>query len=191
MKPLHLNLAAKPLEDYRPVYAVVVATSILIAFLMLNNIDTYVRYVHDTKTTRTDIAATETQIANEHRRAENAQKQISTIDLVTMSKETKFINTQLAQRAFSWSELLDHLEAVLPTNVRITSITPTFSEGGIVHLSMAFEAKTADGLLITMNGLQRDPSFTNAFPTNQDNSQTGYRFGLSVDYHPSIPLVVR
>ena len=120
-----------------------------------------------------------------------AQKQIGTLDLAAMSKETKFINTQIAQRAFSWSELLDHLESVLPGNVRIISITPTFGEAGVVHLAISCEGKTADGLLVTMNGLQRDPSFTNAFPANQDVTPTGYRFGLAVDYKPSLALVVK
>ena len=39
MKPIHLNLAARPFRDYRPVYAAVVAISLLTAFLMLNNIE--------------------------------------------------------------------------------------------------------------------------------------------------------
>ena len=76
MKPLHLNLAARPFRDYRPVYAVVVVMSIVIAFLMLNNIDTFVRYQRDTRTTRTDIASIENQIQLERRRTEVAQRQI-------------------------------------------------------------------------------------------------------------------
>ena len=41
MKPLHLNLASRPYRDYRPVYAAVVAMSLVTAFLMLNNVETY------------------------------------------------------------------------------------------------------------------------------------------------------
>ncbi len=191
MKPIHLNLAARPYRDYRPVYAVVVAVSLLVAFLMLNNVDTYVRYVHDTRTTRDDIASIEKQIQQEHRRTEVAQGQIGGIDLISLAKESKFVNTQLAQRAFSWSELLDRLEAVLPGNVRITSISPQFGENGFVHLSLACEGKSADTLLNTINRFQRDSHFANAFPTTQTETQTGYRFGLGVDYRPSIARVVK
>ena len=52
MKPIHLNLAARPYRDYRPVYAAVVVMSLLAAFLMLNNVETYYRYIHETKATR-------------------------------------------------------------------------------------------------------------------------------------------
>jgi type IV pilus assembly protein PilN len=190
VKPIHLNLAARPYRDYRPIYAVVIATSILIAFLMLNNLDTYVRYVHDTRTTRNEITSIQAQIQQEHRRAEAATRDTSTIDLLSLSKEAKFVNTQLAQRAFSWSELLDQLEAVLPDNVRITSISPQFADNGLVHLSLACEGKSPDTLLTTINRLQRDPHFSNPFPTNQESTPSGYRFGLGVDYRPTVMRVV-
>jgi type IV pilus assembly protein PilN len=190
VKPIHLNLAARPYRDYRPIYAVVIATSILIAFLMLNNLDTYARYVHDTRTTRNEITSIQAQIQQEHRRAEAATRDTSTIDLLSLSKEAKFVNTQLAQRAFSWSELLDQLEAVLPDNVRITSISPQFADNGLVHLSLACEGKSPDTLLTTINRLQRDPHFSNPFPTNQESTPSGYRFGLGVDYRPTVMRVV-
>jgi hypothetical protein len=190
VKPIHVNLAARPYRDYRPVYAVVVATSLLIAFLALNNLDTYVRYVHDTRTTREEIASLQTQIQQEHRRAENATRQIATIDLVSLSKESKFVNTQLAQRAFSWSELLDRLEAVIPINARIISVTPAFAENGLVHLSLECEGKSRDTLLSTIVNFQRDPQFSNPFPIHQDTTPAGIRFGLSVDYRPTIARVV-
>lgn len=190
MKPIHLNLAARPFRDYRPVYAVVVASSLLIAFLALNNLDTYLRYVHDTRTTREEIASLQAQIQQEHRRADAATREIGTMDLVSLSKETRFVNTQLAERAFSWSELLDRLEAVLPSNVRITSVTPVFADNGLVHLSLACEGKTADTLLNTLSRFQRDPHFSNPFPTSQDMSANGYRFGLGVDFRPTVARVV-
>jgi hypothetical protein len=43
VKPIHLNLAARPYRDYRPVYAVVVLLSLLTAFLMLNNVESNYR----------------------------------------------------------------------------------------------------------------------------------------------------
>jgi Tfp pilus assembly protein PilN len=190
VKTIHLNLAARPYRDYRPIYAVVVVTSLVVAFLMLNNVDTYYRYVRDTQKTREDIARIETQTTQEHRRAESAANQIKTIDLVGLSKETKFINTQLAERAFSWSELLDRLEAVLPPSIRITTISPSFSENGLVHLNLMCEGKSADSLLTTISRMQRDPHFANPFPTAQDQSANGYRFGLGVDYRPTMARVV-
>jgi hypothetical protein len=191
VKTYHLNLASKPYRDYRPIYGVVVVTSILIAFLMLNNVDTYYKYVHDTRTTFAEIASVEAQTQLERRRADAATREIGSIDLVSLSKETKFINAQLAERAFSWSELLDRLEVVLPANVRITSVAPQFQNDGLVHLSLQCEGKTSDSMLVTVNRLQRDPHFANPFPNSQNATPNGaFRFVLGVDYRPTVARVV-
>ncbi|HEX9161135.1 MAG TPA: hypothetical protein VF980_05445 [Thermoanaerobaculia bacterium] len=191
MKPIHLNLAAKPFRDYRPLYAVVVVISLLTAFLLLNNLDTYYRYQRDTKKTRDEISSVENQIRQERRRTDAATRQISTIDLVALSKETKFVNAQLAERAFSWSELLDRLEGTLPTEVRIMSVAPQFSDNGLVHLALQCEGKGQQSMLYAISRFQRDPHFSNPFPTSIDESQPGVaHFGIAVDYKPAIARVV-
>ena len=65
MKTLHLNLASRPYRDYKPLYAVVVITSLAIAFLMLNNVETYYRYVNETQSTRALIAKRDSEAAEE------------------------------------------------------------------------------------------------------------------------------
>lgn len=190
MKPIHLNLAASPYRDYRPLYAVVVVVSILIAFLMLNNIDTYYRYVRETRTTRDEIAKLEAQTRNEEKAAETAAAQTRTVDVTTLGKQTRFINAQLAERAFSWSELLDRLEDVIPRDVRIVSIAPAFDESGVVRLTMVCEAKNSTSMTDTVDAFNRSPHFANAFPANEDNTGSVFRYGLSVEYKPSIPRLV-
>ena len=191
MKPIHLNLASRPFRDYRPLYAVVVVVSLLIACLMLNNFDTYYRYRRETTTTRNEIARIQAQAAQERRRAEVAHNQVATIDLTTLDRQAKFVNAQLAERAFSWSELLDRLEATLPRNVRVTSIAPTFADNGMVHLTLQAEAKTTDGMLETITRFQSSPYFATPFPDTEQNTGEVFRFGLNVDYKPSIPRVVK
>jgi hypothetical protein len=190
LKPIHLNLAARPFKDYRPLYAVVVVTSLIIAFLMLNNIDAYYRYVRETESTRAEIARIQKQIENEREAAQAAQTHIKGMDLTTLGNQTRFINAQLAERAFSWSELLDRLEDVVPRDVRIVSITPSFTESGIVRLTMACEAKTSAGMVNTLDRFQRHPQFSEAFPGTQTNTGTGSSFSLTVDYRPSVTRVV-
>lgn len=186
MKPIHLNLASRPFRDYRPVYAAVVLMSLLTAFLALNNVDTFLRYRTETKTTRTDIAKLDQQIAEEHRQAELLAQRLRGVDLKLLASQTEFANAQLAERAFSWSELLDRLERVLPTDVRLQSVTPTFDKDGLVHLSMNCITKTGEGLTATINRLNGDQHFANAFPTSETAAAGEYRFMLGVDYRPSI-----
>jgi hypothetical protein len=189
LKTIHLNLAARPFRDYRPLYAVVVAASLLIAFLMLNNIDTYYRYTRETRTTRQEIASLESQIQAEHEKSQAAAGVIKTMDLETLGDQTRFVNAKLAERAFSWSELLERLEVVLPRDVRLTSIAPSFGDDGMVTLGVVAEAKTPDGMVMTIDRLNGSPHFANAFPGSDTSTETGHRFNLTVDYKPSIPRV--
>jgi len=191
VKTLHLNLAARPYRDYKPVYAVVVITSLAIAFLMLNNVDTYYRYVSETKATRAKIAQLDAETESEKRRAVSADGQLRNVDLVSLDAETKFINTQLAERAFSWSELLDRLERVIPDDVRIKSIAPSFQKSGLVHLELQCESKRQDGYLKTLNNLIASQYFSNPFPHHESTLDPAtFSFGLGVDYKPSVARVV-
>lgn len=187
MKPIHINLAARPYRDYRPVYAAVVLTALLTAFLALNNIDTFLRYRTETKTTRANIAKLEEEITDEQRRTETLTQRLRGVDIKLLASQTEFANSQLAERAFSWSELLDRLERILPADVRLQTVSPVFGKDGSVHLSMTCQTKTGDGLTNTINRFNGDPQFSNAFPTTETHLETGeYRFTLGVDYRPSV-----
>lgn len=184
MKPLHLNLASRPYRDYRPVYAVVVAMSLITAFMMLNNVETYYRYTRDTHSTRAKIASIEAQTRQEREREQSVQRRIKGLDLRRLSAQTKFVNAKLSERAFSWSTLLDELESVLVDDVRLVSVGPTFTEGSI-QLSLDFVSKSADGMIKTINRMNADPQFRNPFPSSQSALDTGgYAFSLTVQYLP-------
>lgn len=192
MRPLHLNLAARPYRDYRAVYAVVVVASLLIAFMMLNNIDTYYRYINNTKSTREKNARVDAQTQQELSNTEMLNQRLRTINVKQLSAQTDFINSQLAERAFSWSELLDRLERVLPGNVRVGAISPTFDKTGNVHLAMLADAKDGNGMIDTLDHLNHDPQFSHAFPTSEDRAGDGsYRFGIGVDYRPTMARPVQ
>jgi Tfp pilus assembly protein PilN len=187
VKPIHLNLASRPFRDYRPVYAAVVVMALLTAFLALNNVDTLLKYRSETKTTRGDIALLEQQTADEQRKADALTQRLRGVDLKLLSTQTEFANAQLAERAFSWSELLDRLERVLPDDVRLQSVSPTFDKDGLVHLSLMCFAKSGNGLSATINRFNGDPHFANAFPSSEVVDPGGeHRITLGVDYRPTI-----
>lgn len=186
MKPIHLNLASRPFRDYRPVYAAVVLMALLTAFLALNNVDTFLRYRTETRTTRANIDKLEGQIADEQHKTEGLTQRLRGVDLKLLASQTEFANSQLAERAFSWSELLDRLERVLPADVRLQSVAPSFSKDGLVHLSTTCITKTGEGLTATINRFNADPHFANAFPATEAQQAGEYRFTLGVDYRPSI-----
>jgi Tfp pilus assembly protein PilN len=158
--------------------------------MMLNNVDTFYRYIRETKTTRAKIADVEQQTQDEQRRTEELNQRLRGINVKVLADQTQFVNARLAERAFSWSELLDRLERVIPDDVHIDSISPSFDRSGMVHLSLSCVAKTGTGMINTIDRLTRDPHFANAFPTTEDHTANGWRFGMGVDYRPSIARTI-
>jgi len=103
-----------------------------------------------------------------------------------MSAQTRYVNSVLAERAFSWSELLDRLERVLPDDVRLVSISPSFNKSGLVHLSLGCIGKNGQSMVSTIDRFNADPHFARAFPGSENNNAGVFDFGISVDYRPSI-----
>ena len=190
MKPLHLNLAARPYRDYRPYIAVMAIGWLLVAAMALNNVETWYRYQRDTKVTRNDIAVLEQKIETERRAQQAAEQRLHSIDVKTPAEQAKYVNSRLAERAFSWSELLDRMEHVLPDDVRLESISPSFNKDGLVHLSLQCSGKNSSSMVSTIDRLNHDSHFASPFPNSEDNTGQGYRFGLGVDYRPSIARAV-
>jgi hypothetical protein len=188
VKPIHLNLAARPYRDYRPVYAVVVLMSLVTAFLMLNNIETWYRYKHDTRSTSGKIDTIEAKIRDERQKQETAQRRLRNLDLATLDAQTRFINAKLSERAFSWSTLLDELESILPSDVRLITVAPTFNPDGSIQLGLDFEAKGPQGMIATINRINADPQFANPFPDQETMMDGGlYHFNLHAQYRPPAP----
>jgi Tfp pilus assembly protein PilN len=190
VKPIHLNLAAKPYRDYRPYLAVMAIGSLLVALMALNNLDTWYRYQHDTKTTRDEIAALDRQTEVERTKLQTSQQRLRSINVALMKAQTQYVNSRLAERAFSWSELLDRLERVLPDDVRLISISPSFNKNGFVHLTLSCVGKTGRSMVTTIDNFNRDGHFARPFPTAEDNTGNGYAFGMAVDYRPNVARTV-
>jgi hypothetical protein len=186
VKPIHLNLASRPYRDYRPVYAVVVVLSLLTAFFMETNIETYYRYVHETKATRAKIADLEEQTKQERDREQNARERLKGLDLTRLGAQTKFINAKLGERAFSWSRLLDALESVLADDVRLLSVSPAFGPDGRIDLGLELQTKSADGMLTIINHMNADPRFAEPFPQVETQIEGGYSFRITVQYRPQM-----
>jgi Tfp pilus assembly protein PilN len=186
VKPIHLNLAAKPYRDYRPYIAVMAVGWLLVAVMALNNLDTWYRYQRDTKVTRDDIAVLDRQTDVERRKLQESEQRLRGVNVKLMAAQTQYVNSRLAERAFSWSELLDRLEHVLPDDVRLLSISPSFNKTGLVHLSLSCFGKNGESMVAALDRFNRDPSFSRPFPTSEDNTGQGFSFGIGVDYRPTI-----
>jgi len=186
VKALHPNLASRPYRDYRPVWTVVAVLAILSAALLAYNVQTAYQYFATTSDTRAEISALEASIAEERQATRKAREQAARFDSPELRMRAEFVNTQIAERAFSWNELLDDLEAVFPPDVRLVRLSPSVEKSGDVTLTMSCFAKSGDGMVDLIQNMFGSPKFIRPFPANQSTSPEGlHQFVISTQYRPS------
>ncbi|MGH9459291.1 MAG: PilN domain-containing protein [Thermoanaerobaculia bacterium] len=185
MKVLHPNLAARPYRDYRPVWAVAALLAIATAALLVYNLQTAYRYFATTEETRREIARLEAEIEAERAASQAARQQIAQYDTGLLRARSAYINARIAERAFSWSQLLDDLEAVFPNDVRLTTLSPRPTREGHYVINMQAHAKSEDGMIELLNNLLASAEFDRPFPQSQLITETGtYRFSIAAEYRP-------
>lgn len=184
MRTIHLNLAARPYRDYRLVWIVVAIVSLVTAVLMIANINTAYRYFVNTRETREKIASIEQDTAVELARGKQIEAQLRAVNLRSLALQTRYINVQIAERAFSWSGLLDDLERVMPKNVRLVSLNPTVDKDGTIRITMTLQGKSSRAVIDTINRLQSNPHFQRPFPRSQTTDAEITAFGITTEYVP-------
>lgn len=192
MRVLHPNLASRPYRDYRPVWAVATTVLLLTAALLAYNAQTAWRYFATTQETRAEIAKLEREIAKERERTAAAREALSRFDTTTLRARSTFVNERIAERAFSWSDLLDDLESVVPGDVRLTRLNPDPSPGGVYVISIDCLSKTEDGMVDLIQRLFASSKFARPTPTSESVGNEGiHHFTLKVEYRPAGPAVRR
>jgi type IV pilus assembly protein PilN len=191
VKAIHLNLASKPYRDFAPVYTVAIALAVLTALLMINNVTVAYRYLVNTRETREEIARIEAETRREQQAAGAVEAQIARTDLKGLHTQATFINSHIADRAFSWSALLDDLERVMPAGVRLTSLNPAVDpKTGLVKLSMNLRGRSHNGLVDLLEALLADTKFEQSFPQSEVRGDDGtYVFIVTTTYKPSAGML--
>lgn len=191
MKTIHLNLASKPYRDYRAIYATAAALAIVTLILFVYNVQTAYHYFVNTEQTRAEIDSLNTATQLEKRETAKIDNLLAQVDTKRLSTEAQYINSRIADRAFSWSELLDHLERLLPQDVRVVSLNPNTDRKGVTHVELTCVAKTSAGMVNLLNRLIADPHFIGAVPHAEQEQEGQYGFSIGADYVPDAMEVAK
>jgi Tfp pilus assembly protein PilN len=92
-------------------------------------------------------------------------------DKATIAQWT-LVKELVDRRSFSWTTLLSRLEAVLPPDVRLVSITPEPKEG-ILKLKIAAISRTAEEGLALVGKLDARKEFSDVFLLSQTDAGDG------------------
>jgi Tfp pilus assembly protein PilN len=183
------NLATRPFLNTRPVWLVTAAAAVLAVILLVFNLRLYLvaNRTLDDETSRRDA------LLERHERLESeVRRNVQTLEKVpwrSLSARVDSTNLILGEHAFSWLEMLDDIEAVMPYDVRLTRIAPSVGPDSVT-LSLSVVAHNRDAMLELLDNLVVDPRFEDPTPSNEttpeEGSEPAYVMVLRVTYHPLV-----
>lgn len=180
------SLASRPFLNTRPVWILTIAAGCLALVLMVLN----VRFYLVTNRAVEDEILTRDALEEQYGALEDmAQQEIAFLNRVpwrTLEARVNATNLVLEEHAFSWLQMLDNIERVMPYEVRLTRIVPSVGPEGVI-LTFEVVARNRDAMLNFIDNLVADPLFDEpslASETTPEDSATGtYLLSMRVRYH--------
>lgn len=199
MRDMGPNLAAQPFANERPVKRTTLLIWILALTLLSVNIFLYQRHLAAQHEQRQTIKSLQESIEAEEEAIQLGEADLADLQLSQQNDRVIFLNGQIASRVFSWSQLFDRLEEVLPANVELHGVSPMIlkerrrrgrraKQGveGLVAIDIKGEAQTGEELLQFVDSLFEHASFTLPNLKGESERDDGrLEFTLTVLYLPA------
>ena len=160
------NLASRPFVNDRPVWLVTaVAAAVVAVTLGLLGIS----YLQGNRTLAERIADRDELQLRHDAIVDEVRTEVRNLERVpwrSLAARISSTNVILRERAFSWLEMLDDIEEVLPYDVRIIKITPKV-EGERVLIGLDAVCRTREALLELLDNMIQDPRFAEPTPRSE------------------------
>ena len=122
--------------------------------------------------------------ARQAAKASRLQASLVGLQLAPLQLKATAANEVLAQKALSWSLLLERLEDLLPWHAALRSVDASVSQDG-VRLTLRVRAESQSELLDFLDALERSPCFADAYPTEEgDEKGSGFDGTITVAHDP-------
>ncbi len=111
------------------------------------------------------------------------ERKIKAVKTDKFIKKCEFINAVVGKRIFSWTQLFNEIEKVLPNSVRLTQIVPDISKDKI-KITLEVVSQNLESFLEFLNKLDTSKVFKNIRVTRESNNKGILEYSLSVEYKP-------
>ena len=156
---LRINLATRPFYNERPIY-LCLGLLVLLGFSFIIN-----GGLEIVKMSRLRTVFDNRMAENDHERAELSRRSVElnlAIDSTlfeSLDNATGEATSLVERRLFSWTELFDRLEVLIPENVRLTEVRPEIVDG-VVSVSLGVVGRSRDDIREFVEALQRAEAFS-------------------------------
>lgn len=156
---LDINLASLPYEDTRQFWVrwgtAVAALGALTLILLSLDVTGWLNARRD----HAAIRQAQEQIGRRDAVRANAERILNLPENRTTRDESQFLNQLIERKAFSWTQVLESLEKVMPARVHLVSISPTLDEDNQLALKMLVAGDSRDRAIELMRRMEESRRF--------------------------------
>lgn len=188
---LNINLASQKYEDVRKFYmrwgtaiALTFLLTLALAFLAWKNYS-------DSSKSSARIQAHEQAIAalqKERAEAEAISNLAKNHDVTT---QKDYWNRQIARRAFSWTQLFNDLQRIMPARAYVNSVRPEITQDNRLKLSLEIAGDKHDNALELVQRMEKSERFrgprikSDVSQKDQRSGTTLYKLEIETYYTPA------
>jgi type IV pilus assembly protein PilN len=168
---LDINLASQPYEDAQRFWLIwgtaTASVGLVTLILFTLTISGFVSARHDHHA----IAAKRTAIAERDQLRANAEEFLNRTENRSTRDESQFLNQLIERKSFSWTQVLESLEKVMPARVHLVSINPGLDEENELRLKMMVGSDSRDHALELVRRMEDSHRFAQTSIVSEHNVQ--------------------
>lgn len=188
---LDINLASRPYEDARQFWirwgSAVALIGILTLALLAETVSSWI-YAHKDQQT---INRYEALIAERDRERTSAEAVLNKPENRTTRDRSHFLNELIERKAFSWTQVFQDLERIMPARLHVVSLHPELDEENQLQIKLTVAGESRDRALELVRQMEESPRFRQPRIT-AENQQTergiagdNVEFNISAVYVPA------
>jgi len=193
------NLARSPFENLRPLRRVSISLALVAVALTAWNVGTWLRTGAGAAEKAAELERLSAETEKAKAETETLEAELRSADLEAANEQVEFLNEKIAERTFSWNDLLDDLVETLPPKVRIRRLSPQLSRRSRargqrdsapkkdeeITLVLSAEAEDGDSELELIDNFFSHPRFETPDPGRDSVGADGLvQFDVTVLYRP-------
>ena len=167
------NLSTRPFYNEHAVHLWLGVISLVVLAATAFNVSRVIRYSRSDTRLASQASRDEARAADLRRQAAQLRASVDTKQVEFASADARQANDLIDRRTFSWTELLNHFETTLPSDVRITSVKPRLDRDRGIVLEIAVVARGVDDVKAFMLNLEQTGVFANVRPAAEHIDEQG------------------
>ena len=185
---IDVNLATRPFVNRMPHAILLIGLGTGAAVLTAWNLTLFLSARAEARAAETQLADIERDEKALERRGDALRARLAKENLPALTLRVEAADEVLAQRALSWSLLLDRLEEVLPWDAALWSVSTAVGKDDI-SMNLDLRARNQEYYLQFIDALEASPCFSDVYPSGDVRTQSGeFEVGLSLTHDPDCGL---